>query len=101
MDTLTIHLLRTCIPEKHLFHQRNALNTVLKVKKAHDENSKAVLNNWLETKEDGVANKEASAKVAELVNGLHESCMNDPEIAAAVKDIKEREESIMTLRVFK
>ncbi len=60
--------------------------------KAHDENSKAVLNNWLETKEDGVANKEASAKVAELVNGLHESCMNDPEIAAAVKDIKERED---------
>lgn len=60
--------------------------------KAHDENSKAVLNNWLETKEDGVANKEASAKVAELVNGLHESCMNDPEIAEAVKDIKERED---------
>lgn len=60
--------------------------------KAHDEESKAVLNAWLETKEDGVANKEASAKVAELVNGMCESCMADEEVAAAVKNIKDRED---------
>lgn len=60
--------------------------------KAHDEESKAVLNAWLETKEDGVANKEASAKVAALVNGMCESCMDDEEVAAAVKNIKDRED---------
>ncbi|TQQ84457.1 pyruvate:ferredoxin (flavodoxin) oxidoreductase [Peptacetobacter hominis] len=60
--------------------------------KAHDEESKAVLNAWLETKEDGVANKEASAKVAALVNGMCESCMADEEVAAAVKNIKDRED---------
>ena len=59
-----------------------------------DEESKAVLNKWLETKEDGNANKEASAEVSALINEISEceTCMADEEVAAAVKSIKERED---------